>query len=143
MKRLKLPQRWSAADDLIVDPFMGSGTTIRAAKDFGRREAAPPIAAQRDRRDGGCTRIVTRTGHVANDKENDMSGFCQECTSHSCGDKKELESEIAALQQKAEKLESDLAEMESDRDGLQKKLDDAEGSLGEITDLAQRAYRAI
>ena len=28
---------WSSADDVILDPFMGSGTTLRAAKDLGRK----------------------------------------------------------------------------------------------------------
>lgn len=28
---------WAIYDDLVVDPFMGSGTTLRAAKDAGRR----------------------------------------------------------------------------------------------------------
>lgn len=28
---------WSAPDDVVVDPFMGSGTTLRAAKDLGRK----------------------------------------------------------------------------------------------------------
>lgn len=28
---------WSAPGDLVCDPFMGSGTTLRAAKDCGRR----------------------------------------------------------------------------------------------------------
>ena len=28
---------WSNKDDIVLDPFMGSGTTLRAAKDLGRK----------------------------------------------------------------------------------------------------------
>ncbi|MDD2707544.1 MAG: DNA methyltransferase [Verrucomicrobiae bacterium] len=32
-----LISKWSAETDAILDPFMGSGTTLRAAKDIGRK----------------------------------------------------------------------------------------------------------
>jgi len=32
-----LIQKLSAANNLLLDPFLGSGTTLRACKDLGRR----------------------------------------------------------------------------------------------------------
>ena len=32
-----LIERWTSPGDLVLDPFMGSGTTLRAAKDLGRK----------------------------------------------------------------------------------------------------------
>ena len=49
---------WSKKGDLILDPMCGSGTTLRAAKDLGRRsigieiyEDYLPVATHRLRQD--------------------------------------------------------------------------------------------
>ena len=66
-----LQLRWTPKDGAVLDPFMGSGTTLRAAKDLGRRaigieieETYCEIASQaiEPGSNGALNRLLARSG---------------------------------------------------------------------------------
>lgn len=52
---------WSEPDDIIVDPFCGSGTTLRAAKDMGRKAIGIDIVREY------CDQSIDRLGQTVLD----------------------------------------------------------------------------